>query len=178
MAGKQSLDNFSRGRWRRISHNLLILALSGARGPISHVWLPSTYGDGRDACYYPTIIHNKVYNKLIMLCLRLPSSKAVHSSGTTNYSCRGTSVRLSTASCGCDTPCAEPLRLQEDHTPVGTAPEDAAYSAGNCLCMALCAIARHRGQGVSTTCIASPKACAICAGLQESHACRERMNNN
>jgi hypothetical protein len=126
----------------------------------------------------PSIIHNKVYNKLIMLCLRLPSSKAVHSSGTTNYSCRGTSVRLSTASCGCDTPCAEPLRPQEDHPPVGTAPEDAAYSAGNCLCMALCAIARHRGQGASTTYIASPKACSICAGLQESHACRERMNNN
>jgi len=58
----------------------------------------------------------------------------------------------------------------------GTA--DGAYSAGNGRCLALCGIARHRGQGASTTCIASPKACAICAGLKESHSCRERMNNN
>jgi nitrite reductase/ring-hydroxylating ferredoxin subunit len=34
--------------------------------------------------------------------------------------------------------------------------EDGAYSAGNCLCRALCVSARHRGQGASTTRIASP----------------------
>src|SRR5215831_21124064 len=43
--------------------------------------------------------------------------------------------------------------------------EDGAYNAGNCLCRALWVSARHRGQGASTTRIASPEVCAICAGL-------------
>src|SRR5262249_3828586 len=54
---------------------------------------------------------------------------------------------------------------------------DGAYSAGNCRCIAVRVIARHRGQVASTTCIASPQAYAICAGLQESHSCRELTNN-
>jgi hypothetical protein len=61
-------------------------------------------------CMESSVREKPVSHVLILPCLRLPSSKVVHSSGTTCYSCRGTSVRIATESCGCDTPCAYELR--------------------------------------------------------------------